>query len=1164
MDSNSNNNQKSIMFYKELIELKRYNLINQEQYDELDKAYSKLKVQRRYEEATNQVPNQALNQSAQQPPNQSYNQVPNPIHSQTYEYNNNMGANLRSVTVPYPPNAKPIKAEKKVKNADEIRERNITWSLILGVIMLLTAGLILSTSNWSYMNDILKVISIASVSLFFLSLSWFTEKILKIKKTSFAFLILGSSFVPIIFVGIGFFELFGMWLSFYGEGKYVLGLLGSIISCVVYSVNAKRHDSKLFRWLSLITLSASVAFGLAAIQLNIDAFFLGIILYNALLLFGYYRYTKLVKLQWIIKEIPLFSQVNLILSSIFSIFFFNNYAFYSFNLIIISILFISLMYIKQSKHYHFAFTAFVTYGLYQLASNTPLKFIEEIIIASIALVFLGLQYYQKNNENLKKIFQWTCAIISFLAFIYISVESLFFSFHNNHIIMFISYIILTINFIYLTNITHQKLFSYLANIFAVVSIFQLFLSIPALSDDYFELFHFVLISGLFYVFYFKQQPFKWLANLKQSSLVVNSVSYLLIIFISSILEEWLTSLILSLLVAAIFYITSLKEKGKMNRINLWIAPILLILSSIFLYKLMEINEYELLLHLSLTSVCLVSLSFLLKKWNISTTSTFYVPQILYAYILLTMRFNYSGSGISLIVDPIILLLSLYMSYVLIKRIGKVQLWLLFTVLSSLLYFSLFDLIIDVSDNTLLANLYLLVYPIVFLLIKQFSKQDEKIIDYFYWTSLGFSIISNSVAVIITIFNFDEIPSLIMVISTVFYAYSALTGNTEIKVKTNLYLALITTPVLLMLATHDYFPSFNEYLYVSMFAGLLIVGIWFFTNNEWKKRIDWFVIPYLIISNLFVFTSLTEEFLIGNMLLAISIILTIYLVHKRKWYYVLPLPLLEMVMGLFYFADLYNFSHLTVIILFSIVILLLQFISRKTNLHINFKKFFDSYFIFSFILIAALEVYMSNQAILFRIFPSVLLAFILFMTIKRVNTKVSSRLLKTSTVISLFIIYYKVIFEFYNEIWSPIKLELLILPFIVAVIFLKKKVWDNEKVMTSMEWIVLLMSGILIAFDGIISSTVVDTIIMGIIGLLGIIVGMITRIKSYFFIGSGIVLITLYTQTRPLWSSMPWWIYLLVGGVILITIASIYEWQKQNTNVVKDKWNKIKHSFKHWK
>lgn len=1158
---NSNNNQKSIIFYKELIELKRYNLINQEQYDELDKAYSKLKVQRRYEEEVqNQTP---PNHSVQQVPNQSYNQVPSPIHSETYEHNNNIGTNLRSVTVPYPQNTKPNKAEKKVKNADEIRERNITWSLILGVIMLLTAGLILSTSNWSYMNDILKVISIASVSILFLSLSWFTEKILKIKKTSFAFLLLGSSFVPIIFVGIGFFELFGMWLSFYGEGKYVLGLLGSIISCVVYSVNAKRHNSKLFRWLSLITLSASVAFGLAAIQLNSDAFFLGIILYNALLLFGYYRYTKLVKLQWIIKEIPLFSQVNLILSSIFSIFFFNNYAFYSFNLIIISILFISLMYIKQSKSYYFAFTAFVTYGLYQLASNTPLQYIEEIIIASIALVFLGLQYYQKNNENLKKIFQWTCAIITFLAFIYISVESLFFSFDNNHIIMFISYIILTVNYIYLTNITHQKLFSYLANIFAVVSIFQLFLAIPALSD-YFELFHFVLISGLFYVFYFKQQPFKWLANLKQSSLVVNSVSYLLIILFSYILEEWLTSLILSLLVAAIFYITSLKENGMMNHINLWIAPILLILSSIFLYNLMEINEYELLLHLSLTSVCLVSLSFLLRKWNISTTSTFYVPQLLYAYILLTMRLNYSGSGISLIVDPIILFLSLYMSYVLIKRINKVKLWLLFTVLSSLLYFSLFDLIIDVFDNILLTNLYLLVYPIVFLLIKQFSKQDEKIIDYFYWTSLGFSIISNSVAFIIAIFNFDEVPSLIMVIPTVIYAYSALTGNTEVKVKTNLYLALITTPVLLMLATHEYLPSFNEYLYVAMFAGLLIVGVWLFSNNEWKKRVEWFVIPYLIISNLSVFTSLTEEFLIGNILLAISVILTIYLVHKRKWYYVLPLPLLEMVMVLFLFADLYNFSPLTVSILLSIVILLLQFISRKINQHINFKKFFDSYFIFSFILIAALEIYMSHQALLFRILPSLLLAFILFTTIERVHTKVTSRLLKTFTVISLFIIYYKVIFEFYDQIWSPIRLELMILPFIVAVIFLKKKIWDNEKVMTTMEWSVLLISGVLIVLDGIISSTVVDSIIMGIIGLLGVIVGMMTRIKSYFFIGSGIILITLYMQTRPLWSSMPWWIYLLVGGVVLITMASIYEWQKQNTNVVKDKWNKLKHSFKHWK
>jgi|GEM_PF-4807290 len=260
MDSHDDN-QNSNIFYRELNELLKHNFINQNQFNEMSKAYSKLKIQRKYNATRQQqAPYNMPTQSTYQTPNQGPYPIPTqgpyqtPIHATNQVPYQGQYQQVNVAPMSYTGNnvVKPNinRVEKKVKSADEIRERNITWSLILGVIMLLTAGLILSTTNWQYMNELLKVISIASVSILFLSLSWFTEKILKIKKTSFAFLILGSSFVPIVFVGIGFFELFGRWLSFYGEGKYILGLLGSLISCIVYSVNAKRNNSRLFRWLS--------------------------------------------------------------------------------------------------------------------------------------------------------------------------------------------------------------------------------------------------------------------------------------------------------------------------------------------------------------------------------------------------------------------------------------------------------------------------------------------------------------------------------------------------------------------------------------------------------------------------------------------------------------------------------------------------------------------------------------------------------------------------------------------------------------------------------------------------------------------------------------------------------------------------------------------------
>jgi|GEM_PF-4689305 len=896
-------------------------------------------------------------------------------------------------------------------------------------------------------------------------------------------------------------------------------------------------------------------------KLNIDLFFLAIIFYNALLLFGYYKFKDLDKIKWIMKEVPLYSQINLILSSIFTLMFFNSNLFYSFNLILISILYVSMIYLNHSKHYHFAFTAFLTYGFYQLASHTPLAFMEEIIIVSIGLIFIGLQYIQNNNENLKRLYQWTCAIISFLAFFYISVQSLLLSAESNSIIMLISYLILCVNYIYLTHITNRRLFAFLANIFIVVSIYQLYMSIPALTE-YFEIFHFLLISGVFYMLYFKKQSYKWLINLKDSSLVVNGASYFVILFIAFISHEWLTTCILALLTAIILFLTYIKEKNTVTYINLWLAPMLVILSSLSLYEMMSIHNYDYILHFAITAVLMLVLSLVMKKWNIADISMFYIAQGLYVIVLLNIPLGYINH--KALVIPVIMLLSLFMSYSLIKRLGKDAYWIPFTILSSLFYFSLLYPIEELFDNLLIANLFILAYPIMYLVVTRFIQ--EKLLPYFYWTSFAFAVISTVVAVFITIFNSDEIPALVMLIPLLVYAYHTIKGNTEVKLKINLYSALIYLPIVMLLITDDYFPAFHEKPYVLMFSGLAMIGLWLSVNNNWKRVMDWFIIPYLLVSNLLLISTSLDELILGNILLVVSVLLSIFIVHKRNWNYVLVLPLLQLVGLIYLFEDLYNFSALTMTFISAFVILALQYISRLISHKLNFKTYLDWYYIISFLLIVLTELYLFNETLLLSITPTILLAIILFTTMNRVKTKLTLNIIQTLTVGSLLNIYYKVLFEFYDEIWSHLILEFMILPFILAIIFLKKRVWDNEKVMTFLEWIVLSISAILIVYDAIVSSTTADTIIMGVIGLLGVILGMNTRVKSYFFIGTGIILITLYTQTRPLWKSMPWWIYLLVAGIVLITFASIHEWQKQNNNinVFKDKWQKLKSKFKNWK
>ena len=115
------------------------------------------------------------------------------------------------------------KKEKKILSPQEVRERNITWSLNLGVILLLIGGLVLATSTWDTLNNWMKTGLIGLVSVFFFGLAYFSERILKIEKTAFAFHVLGSLFLPIVILSAAYFELLGSYFSFTGEGRYIYG-----------------------------------------------------------------------------------------------------------------------------------------------------------------------------------------------------------------------------------------------------------------------------------------------------------------------------------------------------------------------------------------------------------------------------------------------------------------------------------------------------------------------------------------------------------------------------------------------------------------------------------------------------------------------------------------------------------------------------------------------------------------------------------------------------------------------------------------------------------------------------------------------------------------------------------------------------------------------------
>ncbi|MCT8138302.1 hypothetical protein H1D32_11400 [Anaerobacillus sp. CMMVII] len=316
-----------------------------------------------------------------------------------------------------------MEKEKKKLTPEQVRERNISLSLTVGVILLLIGGLVLATSSWEKMNHLMKVLSIGGVSLLFFGISYIAGTYLKIEKTAFAFLTLASLLIPVTFVGIGYFQLFGEWLSLFGEGKYILGVIATLICFPLYTWIAIQNKNRLFIWLSLFTLTVMTGFVLAALYVPIDVFYFGMIIYNGLLLAGYHYYKSDQRVMNFTQELPLFTQANLIISTLLMLVFFQNHLLYSVNILLTAVMYIAIVFVYNRKEFHIVFSLLFVYGMYQLLENTFLQPLNYLGFALIGIIYILLED-RIADGFLKKVFRVTSGIVSGLAFLYISFEGL--------------------------------------------------------------------------------------------------------------------------------------------------------------------------------------------------------------------------------------------------------------------------------------------------------------------------------------------------------------------------------------------------------------------------------------------------------------------------------------------------------------------------------------------------------------------------------------------------------------------------------------------------------------------------------------------------------------------------------------------------------------------
>ncbi|WP_071394977.1 SCO7613 C-terminal domain-containing membrane protein [Bacillus tuaregi] len=1067
---------------------------------------------------------------------------------------------------------KPVKT-KTASTPEQIRERNITWALILGVILLFIGGLVFGTSKWSSLNNLFKVILVSMVSGVFFVSSYVADKYLHIHKTAFAFMTLGSLFLPITIISIGFFELLGSWLSFYGSGKYVLGFIGSMFCLSLYSYIAAKYKHRLFVWFSYLTATIGVGFLLGMTYLPRDFFYFGIMLYNALLLFGYYKGKNHQRFELFIRELPLYSQLNLIVSTLLMLFFYENATFYSFNILITATLYISMVYVNKTKHYHYIFTGLFVYGMYQLIENSFLQSIQYIGFALIGILYLLVEKFTDQEAGLKKIFQITSGIISFFAFIFISIQGLLLHSDEDSVVLFAAYLIIAINYIYLSNIAKAKIFRYLAPFFLITAGLQsYFIVFKGIEGSYVDLYLFAYAAIVFFVFYVKNS-FTFLIPIKTSSFIVSLATMMLMVLTAVGNGELNHASILFFALGLIALWTyRYPENEKWIKVSTWVYSVSWACSWICLFDYLDGQfafyryQVEIIGHLALGGLLLLAISYVWRSKNhqLVDLCTFLTAVTVYTLgVLSTLLEGFEHPMMTSSIYGVGIVI-----YVLLVYKVKLQgLWTLVSV-TTIVFLASLARVFQLEHYNTLAVIHFLLIPGVLLAVYEWvGRRVNELKPYFFWTAHAF--LGPVLLVAIFYVFFAQLQPAILLIGLAPYLYSTLNRKKEWEVRLFLYLGFTVLPFILYVSISFYQLEqvFKDEHLLLLVSGILLI-IWLLGNEIWKKRIDWYLVPQACLG-LFLFIPIAD----GRNLLNLALVVLysaviLYLLHRRAWQLFTIIPLL--ITTVYIFVILAFFDQWLQMAIVMVVYLALHLFGRHAFKVLYALKpiSFDWYTIISGIYILMLFfVIHSGEPLWLKLVPSLLVVYFFYSLIHRLASRVEQMIVRTITAVSVLLPYYVTLVEF--EINQYIETELYTLPFIVLTIFLSRHTWkDYQRVMRIIQFAVLLIVTVILVTDALYSNTIYDAIIIGVLSLASILSGMQFRIKAYFFVGISVLLLNVLLQTRPFWGSFPWWGYLIIAGLTLIGFASSYELQKQKKDsstksFIQRKKEQIIRMFKNW-
>ena len=413
-------------------------------------------------------------------------------------------------------------------------------------------------------------------------------------------------------------------------------------------------------------------------------------------------------------------------------------------------------------------------------------------------------------------------------------------------------------------------------------------------------------------------------------------------------------------------------------------------------------------------------------------------------------------------------------------------------------------------------MYFVTAFIIYLLLIIYSLMSK---DEFSKNLLDALCILSLSSVLIGLNKYTLISSLIITILLIIFAILNKTDN-----KKYLYLSLVSIPIIMIISNLSFNYSIKKDLSMIILIPSLLILTRKFLNV--LKENDKIVLEFIFISALALsITSPIIMFIYLILLYVVALLLKKEYTLSSKTYFNY-LIFFSIISFLNVSADkLDNLYMIGIITLLVINQILFRILYEKRN--IIFEAFHS---IISLVLIICL---INNLG--FNNFISSIISIILFIILYLIYDDERMKY----TVISFIIYPLNLLLKTIDV--NVIKDILSLFIYMIPITLLLRKVFNvEEDVSNIIEGVILSLMFVMFIFN--INLQVGLT--LGIISVLSIIIGLVFKYKSYNITGYVTLVLTVIIQTFELWGKMPWWVYLLITGIILVVLAALRESKKK--------------------